>query len=174
MTIQRAPFFRFALLSLVLAGVLSCQATPPTAVEEAPPAPPFAPVLGVGDLMWNILDPAADGIWDSAGTIITAAGSRELAPTTDEGWEEVVQSAALLAEAGNLLMIPGRSNGAGWNDYSAELRAASQRAMAAAQAQNSDRLFDAGGEIYQACRGCHEKYWKPAMPLGESLPEPKF
>lgn len=172
MTIRNTPSRIPALLSLVLVIGLGCQATAPAAPPE--PATPFAPVLGLKDLMWNVLDPAADGIWDSAGTIITAEGSRELAPTTDEGWQEVVSAAALLAEAGNLLMIPGRSIGEGWDGYAVDLRTASQRAMAAAQTQDSDALFDAGGEVYQACRGCHEQYWRPAMPLGESLPEPKF
>ena len=54
-----------------------------------------------------VLDPAADHIWDSAGAIITDAGTEELAPTTDAGWELVRNSAAIVAQSGNLLMLPG-------------------------------------------------------------------
>ena len=48
-------------------------------------------------MLW-ILDPAADVIWDSAGAIITAEGETDLSPTTDEGWEHVRNSAAVLTE----------------------------------------------------------------------------
>jgi hypothetical protein len=135
--------------------------------SEPASAAKFQPVTDVNETMLWILDPAADKIWDSAGTIITAQGRTELAPTTAAGWEEVLQAAAVLAEAGNLLMLPGRSAGADWNEYSAGLINAGQLAMAAAQQQDSDALFDAGGRIYQVCKACHDQYWV----AGEGAPE---
>lgn len=106
-----------------------------------------------------ILDPAADVIWDSAGTIITAEGSEELAPTTDEGWEAVLHAAGVVTEGGNLLMMPGRSAGDDWLEYSAGLVAAGRLAIDAAEARDPDALFEAGGRIYQVCRACHNQYW---------------
>jgi hypothetical protein len=106
-----------------------------------------------------ILDPAADLIWDSAGTIITAEGEQDLSPTTDEGWNKVLHAAATLTEAGNLLMMPGRSAGDDWVEYSKGLTRAGMEAMAAAQAQDADALFHAGGNIYQVCKACHNQYW---------------
>ena len=105
-----------------------------------------------------ILDPAADLIWDSAGFIITAEGEQDLQPTTEEGWQEVVRNAAVLAEAGNLLMLPGRNAGDDWLEYSRGLTDAAILALRAAEAKDSDALFDAGGRIYQVCLACHGQY----------------
>jgi len=110
-------------------------------------------------MQW-ILDPAADVIWDSAGTVITAQGSEELAPTTDEGWQSVLNSAAVITEAGNLLMLPGRSQGQDWNEYSNGLIDAGKLALLAAEKHDADVLFEAGGRIYQVCLACHNQYWK--------------
>ncbi|MEN8161526.1 MAG: hypothetical protein ABFS41_15765 [Myxococcota bacterium] len=115
--------------------------------------------MSVRDTMNWILLPAADVLWDSAGTIITADGSTELAPTTDEGWEAVRRNAALVAESGNLLMIPGRAEGPDWVAYARSLHASGRLAMAAAEARDADALFDAGGAVYQACVACHTHYW---------------
>jgi hypothetical protein len=114
--------------------------------------------------------PAADVIWDSAGTVITAQGSEELAPTTDEGWAAVVRAAGTLAESGNLLMIPGRAAGDDWLEYSRQLVDTGKLALQAAEAQDSDALFDAGGRIYQVCKSCHEQYWVEVDELPESSP----
>jgi hypothetical protein len=123
-----------------------------------PPTPPYQVVTDVRQTMAWILEPAADRIWDSAGTIITAEGQRELAPTTDAGWEQVRNSAALVAETGNLLMMPGRAAGPEWLDSARALVAAGERAMAAAEIRDPESLFDAGGQLYQACLGCHEEF----------------
>ena len=109
-------------------------------------------------MVW-ILEPPADVIWDSAGTIITAEGSTELTPTTDEGWNAVIQAGASLAEAGNLLMIPGRSMGADWDEYARGMSSAAELAIKAGLDRDGDALFDAGGRIYQVCRACHNQYW---------------
>ena len=126
--------------------------------QSQTPAAPYRAFTDVVQTMEWILEPAAEIIWDSAGTIITAQGSEELAPTTDEGWQEVVQAAALVAEAGNLLMIPGRNAGPDWQGYAQDLVEAGAVAVSAAQAHDSDALFDAGGQIYQVCLACHSQY----------------
>lgn len=123
--------------------------------------PTFRPVTNVKQTMEWILDPAVDVIWDSAGFIITAEGERDLSPTTDERWSEVRNSAATVAEAGNLLMMPGRAAGPDWIAYARALVTAGETAIAAAQAQDADALFDAGGEVYIACRSCHEQFLIP-------------
>ncbi len=128
------------------------------APTPAPAAVPYRPVTNVLHTMEWILDPAVDVIWESAGYIITAEGERDLSPTTDAGWERVRNSAALVAEVGNLLMMPGRSAGGDWLGYSQRLTRSGERAMATAVARDKDALFEAGGEIYRACQACHEQY----------------
>jgi hypothetical protein len=121
--------------------------------------PPYQSITNIHQTMAWILDPAAEVIWDSAGTIITAQGHQELAPTTDAGWAEVLHAAAILTEAGNLLMMPGRAAGDDWIEYAQGLTAAGQLAIKAAQDQDDEALFEAGGRIYQVCRACHNQYW---------------
>jgi len=120
---------------------------------------PYRVVMNIHQTMVWILDPAADVIWDSAGTIITAQGRQELAPTTEEEWAEVSRAAATLSEAGNLLMLPGRAAGDDWIEYSQALVNAGKLALQAAEAKDSEALFDAGGRIYQVCKACHAQYW---------------
>ena len=147
-----------SLAAPLLAALLSGCSTPGT--PDA--APPYEPVADVRQTMLWLLEPAADVIWDSAGTIITAEGRTELAPTTDAGWDNVLEHAAILAEAANLLMLPGRAAGPDWIAYAQGLHATARLALAAAEARDGDALFDAGGQIYQACVACHTQYWAPA------------
>jgi hypothetical protein len=122
-------------------------------------ATPFKTATNLKQTMEWVLDPAADHIWDSAGAIITDAGTEELAPTTDAGWELVRNSAAIVAQSGNLLMLPGIALGENdWMELSAGLVDAGMLALKAAEAQDSDALFKAGGQIYNVCRACHQQY----------------
>ena len=67
--------------------------------------------------------------------------------------------ATVVAEGGNLMMMPGLTNGeADWNEYAQGLTRAALLAKSAAEAQDADALFAAGGAIYNVCRACHNKY----------------
>ena len=145
-----------------IALTLGCHsAGNPIASREPQPATAYRPVANIKQTMEWILDPAADVIWDSAGFIITAEGETDLSPTTDEGWAHVRNSAAVVAETGNLLLMPGRSAGPDWVAFSQKLTRAGEAAMAAAESRDASALFDAGGQVYQACRACHEQYLMP-------------
>lgn len=122
------------------------------------PSQTLSPATTVHQTMIWILDPAADLVWGSAGTVITEAGEKDLSPTTDEEWENVVRSAAIIAESGNLLMMHGRSYNPDWLEYSQGLSTAGTLALKAAQAKDSDALFNAGGRIYQVCKACHSQF----------------
>ena len=123
------------------------------------PTTPFAPTGNQYQFMTEYLEPASDVIWSSAGAIVTADGEVDLQPTTEEGWLKVVHAATVVAEAGNLMMMPGLTNGeADWNEYAQGLTRAALLAKSAAEAQDADALFGAGGAIYNVCRACHNKY----------------
>lgn len=110
-------------------------------------------------MMTEYLEPAADKIWDSAGAIITIEGEEDLQPTTDEGWAAVVHAATVVAEGGNLLMLKGYAADQGdWIEYAQGLTKAGLKARQAALNQDDEALFNAGGEIYNVCRACHNKY----------------
>ncbi len=140
----------------LLFQLVGCEQDSTTSATDI--AADYQPVTDIQQTMLWILEPAADVLWDSAGTIITEEGDRELAPTTDEGWQRVINNAAVVAETGNLLMMPGRAAGTDWVEYSSGLTAAAKLAIKAAQDQDSDALFDAGGRIYQVCKACHSQY----------------
>ena len=117
------------------------------------------------DLMLNVLDPAADGIWESVGTIMTLEGTFEKFPQTDDEWAGVRGSAIQLAESGNLLMLPARSGGsADWIADAQALIEASGRALKAIDAKDKDALFTIGGDIYDVCTKCHSKFMPNPRP----------
>jgi hypothetical protein len=109
--------------------------------------------------MSSILEPAADVYWDAVGTIEDAKGVVEVAPSTDEEWAAVRNSAYVVAEGGNLLMMTGRARDHDdWMTLSKALVDVGQRAIAAAESKNAKAVFDVGAEVYDACVACHAKY----------------
>ncbi len=121
----------------------------------------FEPVVDTQQFMNWILDPSADVIWGSAGTITTFEGVEDLAPTTQEGWDAVRNAAATLAESGNLLQIPGHSRGEDWNEISRGLTSTAVLLIAAAENKNDQEVFDYGGQLYNVCVACHQLYMLP-------------
>ena len=135
--------------------VLGCSAvTPP-----GPAAPPFNTAVNVKELMAWIVDPSVDVIWESVGTIYTETGTKELAPRTDEQWDAVRNSAAIVAESGNLLMMDGRARDRGpWVSFARALTDAANGARKAAEAKDIEALFTAGENLYNVCSSCHQRY----------------
>lgn len=111
------------------------------------------------ELMYHVVDPAADVYWRAVGTIVDSAGVHELYPRTDEEWEAVSNAAMMLAESGNLMMMDGRAIDRGaWTTMSQQFIEVSQRALEAADARNLDAVFDMGAEVYYVCTNCHATY----------------
>ncbi len=128
--------------------------------DSPPPPQPYQGVTEVPDVMTWILDPAADVVWASAGAIITEAGTEDLAPTTDEGWDHARNNAATIAEVGNLLMLPHLAKDQrDWIEISQGLVHAGVAARDAATAHDADALFEAGANLYNVCVSCHQLYW---------------
>jgi hypothetical protein len=109
--------------------------------------------------MQSVIDPSADVVWESVKTIATLEKTEEIRPHTTEEWTAVRNGAITLAESGNLLMMsPRAKDGGEWMKRALELVVSSQAAIRAAEARDADRLFTAGGEIYDACSRCHVEY----------------
>lgn len=114
----------------------------------------------VHDVMAYVLDPAARGIWNFSGSYITEDGEFRLEPTTDEGWEKIMQSAKVISETSYLLSLPSRSEGRPlWLSFSSSLKIVGEKAFEAAEAKDTEELFKVGAEIYQVCVACHNAYW---------------
>jgi hypothetical protein len=144
--------FRFLRVSLLGVILLAGCSSPP-------PAPPYRPVADVKQLMATVVEPAADVYWDAVGTVIDQKGTIEIEPQSVEEWDAVRNAAYVVAESGNLLMMPSRAKDAGdWMTMSQQLIDAGQRAIKAAEARNKTAVFDVGAEVYDACTNCHAKY----------------
>lgn len=144
-----------AAVVLALCGLL------PGCAEKSEPSVVYEPVVDSKQFMNWILDPSADVIWGSAGTITTLEGVEDLAPTTQEGWDAVRNAAATLAEAGNLLKIPGHSRGEDWNEIAGGLTRTAVLLIEAAENRNDQQVFDYGGQLYNVCVSCHQLYMLP-------------
>ena len=140
---------------LALAGVLGL-----AACSRPEPPPPYNTAIDMHTLMVHVLDPAADAVWAASGHVVTEAGEEDLSPKTDEAWEAVETGAATVAEAGNLLMMPGRApeGQPDWIRHAQAMTAAGLKAQKAAETRDKQGVFDTGGEIYQACLACHDQY----------------
>jgi hypothetical protein len=109
--------------------------------------------------MASVVDPSADVVWESVGTIVTAEGIEEIRPRDEEEWTEVAQAAWVLTESANSLMIGNRpKDTSDWMRLARELSDASLTAARAAESHDAELLFTAGGDIYLACTACHEQY----------------
>jgi hypothetical protein len=127
--------------------------------DNAPPPAPFTPIVDTGVLMESFIEPSADVIWASVGTIVTAAGEEHIRPKTEEEWTTVRNAAVAVSEAGNLLMMEPRARDADeWMRLSKAMVDTGAEAIKAAEAKDPDAMFEAGAQIYAVCSNCHAKY----------------
>jgi hypothetical protein len=93
--------------------------------------------------------------------------------STFGGWQAVENAALALAEAANLLSIPGRvcSNGTpvptkdpAWAGFVKDVRDAALKAYAAAQAKDQDKIVEAADPLNASCTGCHRKFRDRRVP----------
>jgi hypothetical protein len=177
----KITLFRTALIA-VSAASLQAQ----TASKSPTPAPakPAATQVQANllQLMRGILYPASNVIFaaqsDNPADMKIAPG-KDPALATDPlvstygGWQAVENASLALAEAANLLMIPGRKcanglpvpmNNPDWPKFVQGLRDAGMKAYAAAQSKNQDKILDAADTMTTACANCHDKWReKPTM-----------
>jgi len=179
-------------LPLMLAACQPSPASKPAAQAETPAPSMPRPQASLIELMSSVVAPTADLIWGAVGSTEGPKGPVETKPTTDKDWAELRQKVMLLAEAANLMSVPGRhvllpgqklANPAGPGDLTPEQSEARINAewpafLAFAQTlQNSalttlksvdtrdlDAFTEAGGAIDEACEQCHKHFWYPDAP----------
>jgi hypothetical protein len=116
--------------------------------------------LPMPEFMGHVVDPASFVYWKGSGTEETKTGTKELAPTTEEGWEAMETAAAVLIEAGNALQLPSRARApeADWYKFAQQLSAEAILAKAAAQKHDKGGVYTEGAKLYQICTACHKEY----------------
>jgi hypothetical protein len=148
-----------ATAALTAALLAACQPQKPAATAEAGGAVKYnVDALPMPEFMGHVVDPASFAYWKGSGTEETANGTKELTPTTDEGWESMETAAAVLIEAGNALQIPGRPRPGNWNKYAQDLTAEAILAKAAAEKHDKQGVYTEGAKVYQICTACHKEY----------------
>lgn len=189
------------LAGLALASLLGCSPPAPPEPAASEPAssaavltqaPTLVPVAGIQDLMKWQLTPAAEALWASVSTTVTAAGEEEIAPSTPEDWQEVHAHALTVIEVSNLLLMDGRrviragiehlddhgtpgnltaeeaeaaiaANREVYVGYATALRSIGQDFALAIDARNTQGMLDAGDALEKNCEGCHLKFWYPGQ-----------
>src|SRR5579871_360100 len=167
---RRLPFFS---VLLCLLFCLSC----------VKPQADYRPTTTIKDLMDSIVDPAADTIW---GSVAIINGKETKAPHTEKDWVTIDRKSVQLAEASNLLQIPGRhvakpgerneqgielqpeqierlinQDRQAWISLAHGLNDAANLAINAAEAKDTAKVLESGSQIDEACEHCHQRYWYP-------------
>jgi len=148
-----SPFALASRTAAVIAAAVALSAC------AGPAPPPLRLHADLKQLMASVVDPAADVVWESVGTIYTPEGTEEIRPRSDDEWARVSQAAWVLTESANSLMIGNRPKDTGdWMRFAQEFSDASLKAARAADAHDAEALFTAGSDVYLACTACHTQY----------------
>ena len=164
-----------------LAAMAVVQAQAPAAAKPAAPKPAPAAAAARYRVHGN-LNEIMRGILFPNSNVVFAAQNEDFAKIQQDkdpslatdplrgvynSWTAVEDSGYALAEAANLLMIPGRvcSNGkpapvgnADWAKFVAGLREAGMETVKAAKAKNQDAMLDVSDKMTSACSACHDVY----------------
>jgi cytochrome c556 len=184
-----------ALVATLLLAAACSESPPLTDLERSSPGPTaagnasqdsrFEITATIRELMDRMVDPAADGLWNSVATVYTRTRVYHKQPRTDAEWKTVRGQAVTLMESMNLLAMdsrraapPGSVPGEGeltpaqidqriaasraaFVGFAQVLRVASEKALIAIDKKDAGGLFDAGGDIEEACEACHATFWYP-------------
>ena len=154
MSLGRSSILVF--LAIVFMCATACGGSSPPAPALAPGGPPLRPVASVDQVMDGIIIPSSQRVFDA---VVYVNGALEHSPKSDDDWFGIQMSALAVAEAGNLLMLPPRAKDGGeWLTFSRAMTDSAYRVAQAAEAKNLDLVLQTGGELYNACTACHEKY----------------
>ncbi len=112
-------------------------------------APSFQPVGSMSQLMVNIIYPTSDALFYIERT----------PPKTDVEWGLIRNQALMLAESGNLLMMPGRARDQGnWITDSKMLVDVGAAAYNLAGAKDMQGILDLNDRLNASCVVCHQQY----------------
>jgi hypothetical protein len=145
--------------------------------------------LSVKQIMQTMVDPAADAIWDSVGTVITAKGVIRHQPQTDADWQQMrrhaltlISATKLLAASTRTLVPPGGkvadegSQGVltarqgqkllderheEFAQFARALHDVSEQMLKAIDARDPKAMLDVGGTMDDLCEACHKVFWYP-------------
>ena len=154
----------------------------PAAAEAGPKM-----LASIFELMDSLIDPSADAVWRSAGSIIDESGVHDLAPRTPEDWANVRRAGIRIIEGVNLLTMPGRHvappgtrsvapgvelepeqieeviehQRATFVSFARTLQLVGSDVVRASDAKDAAALLEIGGRMEAVCESCHQTFWYP-------------
>lgn len=176
-----------AVSTFALVSVLAASCSPPQQ-QQPPAAQGPAPVGTIREVMHNIVEYNAFKIFNSVAVTITAEGTNEKQPQTEEEWDEVFHAALALTESPNLILTPGRrvakpeeentaagpdeltpkqiqekidANRGLWLKHLTELQNVGKETIEIVNSKNVQGLFAIGEKIDAVCENCHLEFWYP-------------
>jgi hypothetical protein len=157
MKMKKYPTLMYLMISCNLA-LFACHSSDPE-VSKLSTTTPFNLELNLSQLMNQVIDPAADIVWDSVSWISSTKGEIAKSPKTDADWEKVRNAASTVLEASNLLLIEPRAmDHEGWYQSAKLMGDKAKVILDAINARNADAVFASGSELDSACEACHIKY----------------
>jgi cytochrome c556 len=111
--------------------------------------PSFQPVGSMGELMIRIVYPTSDALFYI---------ERD-PPKTDAQWNMIRSQALMLAESGNLMLLPNRQRDQGdWIKETKAMIDLASEAYRAALAKNMDGILAVNDKLVNSCVVCHAQY----------------
>jgi hypothetical protein len=145
--------------------------------------------------MLDQIEPAAEALWESVSTTLSAEGVEEKHPETDAQWAEVrahsmtlMEASLLLKSEGRPLLNPGQqmadegvqgvlpaaevqatidANREQFNQFADLLHTVSEQMLRSIETKNIQGMLDAGEAIDAACESCHMVFWYPNQVIPE-------
>jgi hypothetical protein len=98
-------------------------------------------------------------VMEQAATLWTVSGPED-APKDVDGWTKLDHAAIAMIETMKFLQKSQLTKDQGeWQNKSNVVIDVSNKARAAIKEKNPDKLFEVGGELDEACAGCHKIYY---------------
>jgi hypothetical protein len=199
------PFLSLLSVALALAAcqkkdavAVSSVASPTAALPTPAAPPPFAITASIQELMDAVIDPAADALWDSVGTTVTAKGTVVRQPRSEEDWKDARRRAIALIEGTNLLIMDGRklvapgsavldqntqgvvsakegqelleSQHQTFVQFSRALHDVGEQMLKAIDSKDPVGMMNAGAAMDGVCENCHLTFWYPHQVIPEFPP----
>jgi hypothetical protein len=183
---------QLAVVAVVAIAAGACGGEPPGEALAEETGDAYRVTATIEEVMRHLVDPAADAIWESVVTEVSAAGVVEHVPETDADWEILRGHALTLLEATNLLLMPGRrvaspdsrselpgvdlepeqieallaEDRTAWTAFVAGLHESGRTVLGAVERRDVEALLEAGDGLDLACENCHLRYWYPSLDAG--------
>lgn len=150
-------------------------------------APQYNTDISIAEVMAATIMPATDALWNAIQLDVVDGKEKLTGPATDDAWLALRNQAVTLASVTNLLMIPemkiskdptSKEHGEGelspaemtklrnenlkaFNVHAQNLHNLAMKLIQAIDKKDLKTISDAGGDLDDVCKACHQQFWYP-------------